>query len=133
MQKKSSIRKRIPQILFLFYCILLLLLAVLPLNGKSSPINHIFIVEIRLDYLLHAVVFLPWMSLICFAFIQWERKILSKKAVTWLILGLCAAFFTEGVQYYLPYRSFNINDLLANELGILLGLPLIFLIKSKKL
>ena len=122
MQKKSSYRKRIPQILFVFYCILLLLLSVLPLNGKSSPINHIFIVKIRLDYLLHAVVYLPWMSLIYFAFIQWGRKILTKKVVTWLIFGLCTAFFTEGVQYYLPYRSFNINDLIANFSGVLIGL-----------
>ncbi|MBN1227066.1 MAG: hypothetical protein JXA79_08735 [Deltaproteobacteria bacterium] len=28
---------------------------------------------------------------------------------------------TEGIQYLLPYRAYNVNDLLANSIGITLG------------
>ena len=38
-----------------------------------------------------------------------------------VIAGLLMAFATEGVQYCLIYRAYNINDLLANFLGVLLG------------
>ena len=36
--------------------------------------------------------------------------------------------FTEGVQYFLTYRSYNINDLLSNFLGVLLGSIALFFI-----
>ena len=35
--------------------------------------------------------------------------------------GLLMAFATEGVQYFLTYRSYNVNDLLSNFLGVLIG------------
>jgi VanZ family protein len=41
-------------------------------------------------------------------------------------LGLLAAFATEGVQYFLTYRSYNINDLLSNFLGVVLGAIILF-------
>ena len=40
------------------------------------------------------------------------------------------AFSTEGVQYFLTYRSYNINDLLSNFLGVLLGAIAFFFIPS---
>lgn len=50
--------------------------------------------------------------------------------------GLLMAFATEGVQYFLTYRSYNVNDLLSNFLGVLLGALLLFAdipyVKGKK-
>ena len=43
------------------------------------------------------------------------------KALLYISLGLVFALLNEAVQYLLPYRAFNINDLLANGLGVLLG------------
>jgi VanZ family protein len=42
------------------------------------------------------------------------------KTLGWLIIGVLFAFAMEAVQYFLPYRAFNINDLLANGLGVVL-------------
>jgi VanZ family protein len=38
-----------------------------------------------------------------------------------LLLGLFFATSTEAIQYVLPYRAFNINDMIADAFGILLG------------
>ena len=43
------------------------------------------------------------------------------KATLLIIIGLLFAFGLEFIQYYLPYRAFNINDLIANGIGIAIG------------
>jgi len=108
--------------IFYFYTILLVLLAVLPINGSDSgsSLNNIYIVSIRLDYLLHFAVFMPWM------FLLWKMVGVSfsrdpRATLLYIILGLLFATANEAIQYLLPYRAFNINDLLANGLGVMLG------------
>ena len=106
--------------LFWIYTIILVLLAVLPINSSGNAINHTFVVSIRLDYLLHCVVYIPWMVLLGLT----SKKSFIKDTFTvlfYLLLALVFAFLNEGVQYYLPYRAFNINDLIANFMGVLLG------------
>ena len=75
------------------------------------------IIKIRLDYLLHSILYIPWVFLYIKAFhpVKWHEILLMIAA------GLVMAFLTEGVQYFLTYRSYNINDLLSNFLGVLLG------------
>jgi len=106
--------------LFFGYAILLLLLAVLPINIKGSTINHTYIVSIRLDYLLHCTIFLPWIFLMR-KFSGTNFQLSFARPLMWISVGLLFAIFTEVLQFYLPYRAFNINDLLANGLGILFG------------
>ncbi len=48
----------------------------------------------------------------------------------WIAALLLFAAATEWIQYYLPYRAFNINDLISNCLGIILGLILTFAVKQ---
>lgn len=107
--------------LFIIYFLLLLLLAVAPINGNGGSLNDIFILELRSDYLIHAVQFLPWMF--------FGMK-MHKAFFIWLFAGLIFAASAEGIQYFLTYRSFNINDLSANMIGVLLG-TLIFLFKFR--
>ena len=114
--------------LFLFYLIALSLISVLPINGSSSSLNHIYLIHIRLDYLGHAALFLPWVPLM-----TWIINSVAKRscflflAIT-VLSGLIFGALTEGIQYFLSYRSFNINDLIANLLGVILGIPLVCLL-----
>jgi len=106
--------------LFSAYTVMLLLLAILPINSAGATINHTYIVSIRLDYLLHFSIFLPWM------FLLWKMLGVSfrsnfHQSLYYIFLGLLFAFANEAVQYLLPYRAFNINDLFANSLGVMLG------------
>lgn len=41
--------------------------------------------------------------------------------------GLVVSAFSEGIQHVLPYRTFNVNDVIANVVGIILGTPFLFL------
>jgi len=96
---------------FYLYCIVLILLITLPLN-TSSELNNITILQLRGDYFFHILMFLPWMFF---------KKALRIKPLIWLLIGLLFASATEGLQYLLPYRVYNINDLLVNALGVLFG------------
>ena len=129
--RETSQRKRILKILFLLYCIVLLLLAVLPINSNSSSINDTFIVNIRLDYLLHILIFLPFLPLAMYPKpIKSQRKG-TIKLLSLIMSGILFAVFTETIQLYLPYRTFNINDLIANILGIIMGLIIMVLMGLK--
>ncbi|MDY0104974.1 MAG: VanZ family protein [Lentimicrobium sp.] len=94
----------------------------LPLN-TSDNLNNITILQLRGDYFLHILLFMPW------AFFRQACKI---KTLPWLLLGLLFAAGTEGLQYFLPWRAFNVNDLLANGLGVLLSLLSVKLMKISK-
>ena len=56
----------------------------------------------------------------------------QSQQLSWLLTGLLFASTTEGLQYFLPYRAFNINDLLANLLGVMVGFALVLLISIRK-
>lgn len=94
--------------LFWFYLFSIFLLSILPIN-VNQELNHITLLQVRGDYFIHAVSFLPW-----FFF----YRVFRVRQILWLGIGLLFASLAEGVQYLLPYRAFNINDLLANLLGI---------------
>ena len=69
------------------------------------------------SYYVHVLLLLPWLFLTVSA---WNRRVLPL-----LFLGAGVAVLLESIQYFLPYRSFNINDMLANMLGVGLGLTLL--------
>ena len=48
----------------------------------------------------------------------------------WILGGLLFAVFTEVVQYPLPYRAFNINDLMANGIGVGMGYLIILVFQK---
>lgn len=107
---------------FWIYFIAVILLIVLPINGARFNLNDIMIISIRGDYFFHALVFIPW------AFFMLS---MHQKAGLWFLLGLLFSTGTEMLQYFLPYRRFNINDLLSNSLGILLGMALLAIFSAK--
>lgn len=108
--------------LFFTYIIAITALIALPLN-TSSQLNNISILKLRGDYFFHIVMFLPW------AFFSGVFKL---KKIYWVLIGLLFATGSEGLQYLLPWRAYNVNDLLANMLGILLGFSLLFLFNIRQ-
>lgn len=95
-----------------WYFVCLALLMWMPLGGLGVQLNN-FVLGIRMDHLLHASVYFP-----CSWFIMGIRGMRRGRL---LLLAYCVAMLTEGVQYFLPYRGFDINDLIANFLGITCG------------
>lgn len=108
---------------FWIYFVAVVLLIILPINnGDRLNLNNIMIINIRGDYFFHALVFIPW------AFFMLAMR---QKAWLWLLLGLLFSTGTEMLQYLLPYRRFNINDLISNSLGIVLGMALLAFFSAK--
>lgn len=93
-----------------FACLAALMWA--PLNGIGIALDN-FVFGLRLDHLLHASVYILCPFFLMDMLKKRPRPILL---VAWLI-GLC----TESVQYLLPWRGFDVNDLVANFLGCLIG------------
>lgn len=107
------------KLLLFVYVLFIVLLVILPLNDTEvSILSNTYIVKIRLDYLVHVGLFFPFLILI--------KQAYHHSPVSLMILtGLAFAVVCEGIQYVLPYRSFNINDLIANGIGIITGIVLV--------
>ena len=105
-----------PKLLLYLYLVIILLLMVLPINSDLL-LNDIYIINFRLDYITHMLVFLPFLFLF--------HRVYSPGIIPSLILGCLFAAFSEYIQYLLPYRAFNINDLIGNVFGIVTGLVLL--------
>lgn len=96
-----------------WYFALLAILMWAPLNGLGVPLDN-YILGLRVDHLLHASVFLP-MALFLMDLAPQRRW-----WALWL-LSCAIGLLTEGGQYLLPYRGFDINDMVANIIGVSLG------------
>lgn len=93
---------------------MILLLVTIPV-GNSEKLDNIYVLRFRGDYIVHALMFVPW------AFVRPVKRI---SVFVWLLLGLVLAVGGEGIQYFIPYRAFNINDMVANVMGVLVGFVL---------
>ena len=111
------------KIIFYSYSALLVLLSLLPINGEGSALNNNYVVTVRLDYWVHLAQFIPWVLL---ARLAYDLNLLKfpMKAFGWLLVGVFVATATEFIQYFLPYRSYNVNDLVSNYIGLVLGAAL---------
>jgi VanZ family protein len=110
---------------FYVYLLVLVLLSILPINGTNSSLNNTYILDIRLDYFAHFIVLLPYFFLLNNRFKKFRNTLFV------LSIAMIFASFTEAIQYLIPYRTFNINDLAANWIGILLSFMLFFVIGLK--
>jgi VanZ family protein len=108
------------------YLAILLLGSLLPINGEGSALNNNYTLNIRWDYLLHGLVYLP-LSVLVFAAIRNTRRI----SLIILVIALTIATGLETMQMLVPYRSFNINDLVANGVGVMTGWMLMMLLRKK--
>ncbi len=107
--------KKILYIASILYLVVLFLLMSMPLGSGSVKMNNTSIVGFRGDYFFHILVYIPWLIV---------GKILLKdacKPLLWLSLGVIVAVGLEFLQMLLPYRGFNINDLIFSVAGVFLS------------
>ena len=99
--------------LLLIYLIAIIALVALPVNNSSmKSLNDIMILQLRGDYIVHMLLFAPW----CFL-----KPGLRLSLWWWALAGVAFAVAAESLQYFLPYRAYNINDMIANALGVVLS------------
>lgn len=105
-----------------WYFVLLAILMWAPLNGVGIPLNN-YILGLRADHLLHASVFIP-----CTLFLM---DVIDKRWLVWLA-AVGIGLLTEGGQWLLPYRGYDVNDLIANAIGVTMGWLVILAAKRIK-
>ena len=103
--------KKILKYFFIIYTVLIIVLAIIPI-GNSDVLTHTSIISFRADHILHVLVFIPW-AFFCIR--------LKKNLLPWFVWGILYAIGAESIQYLLPYRSFNISDMLSNIIGVVVG------------
>ena len=94
--------------------VFIVVLGVIPVPEDKMPIFP------YADKILHIIGYL--LLMLWFTNIFSNLQIRIKLAVGFVLLGS----LIELVQYFLPYRSFEASDLVANSLGIAFGLLLGF-------
>ena len=112
------------------YVGLLLLGSVVPIGNQASNIlMDNYTLDIRWDYLLHALIYLP-LPLILF---YGRRSIAGSGAIRLIFLSVFIPVLFEILQMAIPYRSFNINDMIANCFGVVLGWVLVVALRKGRL
>jgi len=142
-------------IILILYITLILVLHLIPLGeGGTSRFDLGFL---RADFIMHTLVFIPWMFLVystrpriedsgnkkqsssnsrqkwgSFSWIK-QRKALSPGAfLFWIFIGIVLAFGAESIQYWVSYRAFNPMDAMFNSLGVLIGAGMVLLVQRSK-
>lgn len=111
------------RIIVYLYLLGVVVLAFVPFGGVNVKLESVDVLSLRLDYLVHALVFIPLVPL---WWLVWPHHRLWQV----LLLGMVIAASAEVVQYIVPYRSFNINDMVANVLGV--GAGALFVMAKEK-
>jgi len=108
------------------YILAIIVLAVFPFSQAGmKSINTVYVVSFRLDHIMHLLAFAPFYSLVAITFPP-------KTSVQNFLIAIVVIFTSlaaEYVQFFLPYRTFNPADLLANFGGAFLGWMLWYLVK----
>ena len=115
-------KKYIPKIAC-YYTIFLIILSAVPVNDFSFPKFQLF----GIDKLAHFIMYL-------FLTILWyysaENFYSSKFKL--LFLSIFFGLLLEIFQHILPYgRYFDLADILANTLGVIFGIIILYCIKKK--
>ncbi len=100
--------------LSILYIVALATLLVIPLG--DIHIERVEVSGFRGDYIIHCLVYIPWMFL--------GRVLFLKKfnTIKWFIAGVIFVAVMEFAQYLIPYRGYNNYDLLAGEIGLVISL-----------
>lgn len=78
---------------------------------------------LQVDKIAHFIMFLPFPILAYLALSPSGAGFIKKMLVLTLMagIGLCIAYGTERIQYALGYRSYDLEDLRADTIGLSIG------------
>ena len=102
------------------YFIVLVLAMWLPLGGV--PLNRM-VLGFRLDHVFHCAIYMLCAPAWAILLPRWHKAV-------WLLLAV--GFGLEMVQYWLPYRGFDLTDMIANATGALIGWIVTIIVIRKK-
>lgn len=102
----------------IIYLFVLLMLYVIPFRTQTTLNTH-YVCGLRLDYILHATLFIPIPFLL-------KTKLFVNPVPT-ILLIMVGAMLVEGLHLVIPHRSFSGFDMIANLTGISIGSAIVWL------
>lgn len=111
-----------PSYLMLAYLAFLLVGTFVPFSQTNTFLTDNYTLSIRWDYIVHFLLYMP-LPVLLYAWFSMKPGGRIWFRVLWISVVVPVAF--EFVQKFLPYRNFNINDMLGNLVGVVLGVALI--------
>ncbi len=114
-----KISKRSVKLLFGVYLIAVFVLHVMKTDDVVD-LNNYFL-GIRRDHWAHGILFFPMGF---FALISLNKN----QRLALVFTAFCCLFF-ESLQYFIPYRSFDIWDIVADSIGAGIGVLAYFMTK----
>jgi len=124
------VKKKYFSLIFWTYIIVLFFYSVSPSWDTSEKVG-IGEFKFRLDYWLHLGAYFG----VAFLFILWQINSLVDKRLMVILVSLCFcigfAYATEFVQLFVPGRTYNIKDFVANLIGILMAYSLFVVFKRR--
>lgn len=107
------------KIVFRLYLIAVFVIHIMKVD-EVVDLNSYFL-GIREDHWMHGILFLP-MGFLSFTVLNNRLKA--------LIGTVIACFFFETLQYFLPYRTFDFWDIVADSVGAFVGILVLLAIQS---
>lgn len=107
------------------YVISILLVTILPLNSTSVSLSGLSVLSFKTEHILHALAYVPAVF-IFYGFLSSVKHRFKYAKLFSVLSASLFAFITEGIQYFLSYRAFSPNDLIANFTGVLIGFLVMF-------
>ena len=108
-----------------YYTLFLIILSLVPVPVLGIPKFQLF----EIDKLVHFIMYFSLTILWSFAF-----KNLYSSNFKLLLFAILFGFILEIFQHMLPFgRYFDLGDLLANTLGVIFGIFILYCIKKKLL
>ncbi len=114
--------------IFFVWLVIVTILTFIPFPSEAMTRIDIGKIEIRLDYLFHIIIYASGIFLAFFWRANKQMKTSPGDMIMITLLLLALATGQEFLQKLIPYRAFNINDIISNTAGILTGLPLTLLV-----
>lgn len=111
----------------LIYFMLLVSLYLIPLEGNLK-LHSYRVLNIRLDYIIHALFFIPIPFLM--------KKIVKKGSLTFLRLILASiaiAISFESLHLFISHRAFAPEDIYSNLFGVAIGTVLLFMAVTRSI
>lgn len=101
--------------LLLVYLLFVVAVSFMPFGGTGASLNNVMVLSLRLDYLLHMLVFIPLVPL-------WRMTFPNHNWGVIIPLAILLSAAAEVSHFFIPYRAYNINDLISNVAGVILGI-----------
>lgn len=117
---------------WLFWAVMMLVAHAVPANELPTPYWDLF----RFDFLAHVALFLVLAFSMANGFNKQTQYFRLRSQSIKIVLGFCVVYGValEGLQFFaFPSRNFELQDLVADLLGTLMGLGLLIALYGKLL